>query len=528
MTSSTNPARRRFVKGAAAAGSLLGALPLDTVLALTRRDSGVSAIGAPRVALVVGNANYTKAVPLGNPANDARGMADALKSSGFSVDLLLDAARPQMAQAIEVFVERLGRDKAVGLFYYAGHGMQFSWRNYLLPVDASIGGMDAVTASAVDVNALIEGIARAANPMNVIILDACRDNPFGRDFRVPQKGLSQLDAPAGTLLAYATAPGNVAIDGDGANGLYTGELLREIGVPEAKIEDVFKRVRLAVRRKSRGTQIPWESTSLEEDFYFHPPAEIRKLGEDEAREKFEQELALYEQIAETSEPGPLVDYLKRYPSGRFAELVQLRLDQVLARAGEKPIEIVQVEDNPYTKGSARMSTAHQVGDTFTYRLFDLYTGVEQETRTLRVTKVTDTKVIYNKGKRVSDLLGNPLRIRKLRISGNQNIPAEFALGKRWTTRWISERPKGREETDFDLRVTARESVTVPAGTFDCFKVEFEGLAYGPKGAVQIEGRYWMAPDRVRQMIAQEVLRKHSKSGKVLKGLRRELLAYRQG
>jgi len=528
MTSGSNPARRRFVTGMAAAGGLLGALPLETVLALTRRESGPSAIGAPRIALVIGNANYAKAAPLANPANDARGMADALGRAGFSVDLLLDAARAQMAQAIEAYVVRLGRDKAVGLFYFAGHAMQFSWRNYLLPVDASIARMDEVTQSAIDVNAVIEGIGRAANPMNVIVLDACRDNPFGRDFRVAQKGLSQLDAPPGTLLAYATAPGNVAIDGDGANGLYTGELLREIPAPEAKIEDVFKRVRLAVRRKSRGLQIPWESTSLEEDFYFFPPVEVRRLGEDEARARFEAELALYEEIAEASEAAPLVDYLRRYPSGRFAELVQLRLDQVLARAGEKPIEIVQANDNPYTKGSARMSTAHQVGDSFTYRLFDLYTGVEQETRTLQVTKVTDTKVVYNNGKRVSDLLGNPLRIRKMRISGNQNIPAEFALGKRWTTRWITERANGtREETDFDLRVVARENITVPAGTFDCFKVEISGLAFGPKGAVEIEGRYWMAPDRVRQMVAQEILRKTSKKGKVLKGLRRELIAYQQ-
>ena len=122
---------------------------------------------------------------------------------------------------------------------------------------------------------------------------------------------------------------------------------------------------------------------------------------------------------------------------------------------------------------------------------------------------------------------NPLRIRKIRISGNQNIPAEFALGKRWTTRWITDRPNGREESDFDLRVTARETITVPAGRFDCFRVEFEGLAYGPKGAVEMAGRYWMAPDKVRQMIAQEVLRKQSKSGRVLKGDRRELVSYQQ-
>ena len=117
--------------------------------------------------------------------------------------------------------------------------------------------------------------------------------------------------------------------------------------------------------------------------------------------------------------------------------------------------------------------------------------------------------------------------RRARISGNQNIPAEFAIGKRWTTRWITESPKRRTESDFDLRVTARENVTVPAGTFDCFKVEVAGLAYGPKGAIQIAARYWMAPDRVRQMIAHESQKTHTKSGKVLKGERRELVAHHQ-
>ena len=105
--------------------------------------------------------------------------------------------------------------------------------------------------------------------MNIIILDACRDNPFGKKLPTEQKGLSQFDAPPNSLLCYATAPGNVASDGGGTNGLFTENLLREMRNPEAKIEDVFKRVRLKVRLASKGQQIPWESTSLEEDFYFN-------------------------------------------------------------------------------------------------------------------------------------------------------------------------------------------------------------------------------------------------------------------
>jgi len=195
--------------------------------------------------------------------------------------------------------------------------------------------------------------------------------------------------------------------------------------------------------------------------------------------------------------------------------VDFRIPEVyLAKVGRDQAVAIEVDAFP--------------GETFQGHVYAVQPVVEQETRTLRVTKVTDTKVIYNGGRRVSDLLGNPLRIRKVRISGNQNIPAEFALGKHWSTRWITDRPNGREETDFELRVTARETITVPAGSFDCFRVDFQGLAYGPKGAVAVEGRYWMAPDKVLQMVAQEVLRKASNKGKVLKGLRRELVSYQQG
>lgn len=513
----------------AAFGGLLGALPLETALALTRRDSGPSAIGAPRIALVVGNANYAKAVPLGNPVNDARGMADALKAAGFSVELLLDAQRAQMTQAIEAFVARLGRERAVGLFYFAGHGMQFSWRNYLLPVDASIGGMEAVTASAVDVNALIEGIARAANPMNVIILDACRDNPFGRDFRVPQRGLSQLDAPPGTLLAYATAPGNVAIDGDGTNGLYTEALLREIPAPEARIEDVFKRVRLAVRRRSRGLQIPWESTSLEEDFWFFPPAQLKKLSDDEKERLFQDELALWEKVQKAAAPGPLEDYLRRYPNGKFCELAQLQLDRVLARQGEKKLLAASQEGNPFTKGSAEADTNFAVGDSYTNRSSDLFTGIEQSTHTMTVARITESEVIFSNGV-VTDLLGNVREThRGGRFSSRQQYPLEYVVGKRWTTRFESTNRQGATGTSvLDLHIAARERITVPAGTFDAFRIEGHGFTTGlPVGVVEMRPRWWMAPDQVRQPIRAEDHRTAKRGTRILVAQRTDLVSFKQ-
>ena len=282
---------RRHVLKASLAGSAAALWPCSELFA----QSGGSLIRAPKQALVIGNGKY-KQSPLKNPVNDAQGMAAALTSTGFDVTLGLELSQSQMREAIRAYGENLVKAKAVGLFYFAGHGVQLAWRNYLIPVDADIVDIEQLRERAIDVNSVIEGIRKAGNPMNIIILDACRDNPFGAQARSDQKGLSQLDAPPGTLLAYATAPGNTAVDGEGENGLYTENLLREIKVPEARVEDVFKRVRLAVRRRSKGQQIPWESTSLEEDFWFIPPKEIKKLAEQEAERVFKEELALWERI----------------------------------------------------------------------------------------------------------------------------------------------------------------------------------------------------------------------------------------
>jgi uncharacterized caspase-like protein len=249
--------RRAFMRAGLAAGALFVPLPYAWVWA--QSEGTLKLLALPRIALVVGNSRY-KDVPLRNPANDARAIGDALKATGFTVTVKLDASRAEMTATIEAYAKELASKKCVGLFYYAGHGVQLAWRNYMLPVDAEIDTIDDVQTKAVEVSSLIEGLTRAGNPLNVVILDACRDNPFGTTKPPQQKGLSQMDAPANTFLAYATAPGSVASDGDGANGLYTEHLLRELQVPEAKVEDVFKRVRLNVRRASSGAQIPWEST----------------------------------------------------------------------------------------------------------------------------------------------------------------------------------------------------------------------------------------------------------------------------
>jgi uncharacterized caspase-like protein len=282
-------------------------------------QAGMPLYKLPRYALVIGNSSYANA-PLANPANDARAIAGELKATGFEVSIHLDASRDAMLKAIEAFSRMLAARNAVGLFYFAGHGTQLAWHNYLLPVDAEIRVLDDIPTRGVDLNALLQELTRAKNPMNVIILDACRDNPFGKALLPQQKGLSQFDAPPGSLLASATSPGNTASDGNGANGLYTENLLREIKAPDARIEDVFKHVRLGVRRSSVGQQVPWESTSLEEDFYFRPPKEIRKLSDDEATRRCEEQLAIWERIRTANDPAVFEDFLRRYPSGLFSEI----------------------------------------------------------------------------------------------------------------------------------------------------------------------------------------------------------------
>jgi len=235
-----------------------------------------------RIALVIGNSMY-KVSPLKNPANDAAIMAKTLRGFGFAVDERINLGMKEMEQAIEAFGHKI-KQGGVGLFYYAGHGMQVNGENYLLPVDANIEGEAEVRYKAVNAGLVLAKMDMANNGMNIVILDACRNNPFARSFRSSNTGLATMDAPSGTIIAYATSPGKVASDGSGANGLYTSLLVRSMQKPGTKIEDVFKQVRTSVRQETGGEQIPWESSSLEGDFYFKLPKEGKTIVAEETPE----------------------------------------------------------------------------------------------------------------------------------------------------------------------------------------------------------------------------------------------------
>lgn len=260
-----------FAVAGPASGQLLSRIRrcLAALLLTLIAPAWAATTAEPRHALVIGNANYANS-PLVNSSNDASAVAKVLQKAGFEVDLRLDATQKQMQDAVTAFGDRL-RGGGAGLFYFAGHGLQIKGRNFLLPVGTDIKREDEVPYKAIDVQQVLDKMETAKNRINVVVLDACRDNPFARSSRSGSGGLSQVDAPIGSLIAFATAPGSVASDGKGANGLYTQHLLANIERPGLSIEEVFKRVRLGVRLDSNGGQVPWESTSLEGDFYFFAP-----------------------------------------------------------------------------------------------------------------------------------------------------------------------------------------------------------------------------------------------------------------
>jgi hypothetical protein len=222
-----------------------------------------------RLALVIGNGNYTGAGALKNPVNDARAMKTALEELGFSVIKYENCDQQMMKRAIDEFGRELANND-VGFFFYAGHGLQVKGANYLIPVDAQLQNENDVEYDCVRADRVMAKMEAANSKTNIVVLDACRNNPFERSWArsTNGNGLAFMNAPQGSLIAYATAPGNTASDGDGENGLYTSALLKQIRVPNASIETVFKKVRQEVIKSSEGKQTPWESTSLTGDFYF--------------------------------------------------------------------------------------------------------------------------------------------------------------------------------------------------------------------------------------------------------------------
>jgi hypothetical protein len=222
-----------------------------------------------RIALVIGNGKYINSMELANPVNDARAMKKALENVGFDVYEYEDLNQAQIKKAIDDFGVRL-KQYSVGLFFYAGHGIQAKGLNYLIPVDATIQSEQQVEYDCVQADRVLGQMEDAGSKINIVILDACRNNPFERSWSRSANGtgLAFMNAPTGSLIAYATSPGRTASDGSGSNGLYTSALLENLKTPGINILQMFQTVRRTVSAKSAKQQIPWESTSLTADFFF--------------------------------------------------------------------------------------------------------------------------------------------------------------------------------------------------------------------------------------------------------------------
>jgi hypothetical protein len=285
-----------------------------------------------RIALVIGNAAYATVPALTNPANDAALMAATLGDVGFDVVAAPDANRDEMAAAIREFGKRLraaGPD-AVGLFYYAGHGVQANGVNYLIPVDAPIGNEADLETAAVSAQWVLSQMDYAGNALNIVILDACRNNPFAGGFRSLGSGLARMDAPSGALVAYAAAPGQTAADGSGANSPYTAALADAMRTPGLDLEDVFKHVRVAVESATGRAQTPWEESSLKGDFFFVPSTGPAAPTADSAASAHDQaiDLAFWETIKDSTNPANFEAYLQQFPNGAFTRLARVRLAEL--------------------------------------------------------------------------------------------------------------------------------------------------------------------------------------------------------
>ncbi len=252
-----------------------------------------------RVALVIGNSAYENTAPLKNPSNDAVDVAETLRGLGFDVIDGTDLSKREMEKRIRAFADKLeGAD--VGLFFYAGHGLQVDGRNFLAPVDATLESDTDLDFEAIQLNLVLKQLERNSR-VSIVFLDACRDNPLARNLAVASRslsigrGLAQVDKAVGMMIAFATQPGNVALDGEGRNSPFTEALLRHIDAEGASINDVMIDVRKDVLEATKGKQIPWENSSLTGQFYFKPAktsegsaAEIAALRAEIARLKASQ------------------------------------------------------------------------------------------------------------------------------------------------------------------------------------------------------------------------------------------------
>jgi hypothetical protein len=277
-----------------------------------------------RIALIVGNGAYASVSPLDNPVSDADLMEEVLQSKGFRVVKLTDATQIELTRGIAQFGRELrnGGPDTTGLFYYAGHAVQSFGSNFLLPVDADLTDAADLSLVAVPATAVLRQMFSAKNKTNIVILDACRNNPFEAIRDLNDNGLAEMKAPTGTLVSYSTAPGAVALDGLDGNSPFTQSLARNVLIPGLQIETVFKNVRVDVIAQTNGLQTPWETSSLTGDFFFEPIAALR--GEDLAEKQ------MWNSVQMSTDPVTVLLFIRGFPNSVHQPEARALLSKILA------------------------------------------------------------------------------------------------------------------------------------------------------------------------------------------------------
>jgi len=286
----------------------------------------------PRIALVMGNSNYGKEIGnLPNPVNDAALIAQALQQTGFEVIKVTDADWKTMKRKIQDFGDKLAAagPQATGLFFYAGHGVQVQGMNYLVPIGADIGKEADVKIETVSADDVLEQMEFAGSRVNIVILDACRNNPMGRSVRSVSRGLAPMDSVRGTFIAYSTSPGSVAADGSGKNSPYTAALAKTIVQPGVGIEEAFRDVRGQVMAATEEKQVPWDSSSLTAPFFFKsgvaaPAAAPVAAAPDNAT----NDKLVWAAIKDSKFAGDYQAYVDQFPNGIYVSVAKSRLAQL--------------------------------------------------------------------------------------------------------------------------------------------------------------------------------------------------------
>ena len=373
-----------------------------------------------RVALVIGNSNY-KNSPLKNPVNDARDMAAKLRGLGFTVIERNNLVVKQIGSTLREFRSKL-TPGSVALVYYAGHGLQIKGDNYFPTVDAEISGEEDVPNQSLAMRQIMDVLGDAKTRLNLVFLDACRDNPYSRSFRSASKGLSKENAPSGTLISFATRPGSVASDGDGRNGLYTGALLQAMDNKNQPIEQVLKRVVSNVKAYSKNQQEPWMEGSIEGDFCFGDcTSTVQVSGSDDR--------VLWDSVKDSRDVNELMAYVNKFPKGLFVEIAINRINLLKQSGSAQMVTNKLIPDKNTSNEKTQFNAGTLEAETikFLRRYFSDWSADDEKARTLLIESLADNVFFYG-----------------VNTSKNEITKEKFAAIKRWSTRNYQEREKSTE------------------------------------------------------------------------------------